>query len=442
MSLTVQSFRPKFSITVHTWRGQTFDLTGDVVSWTTTKSLAQPQGQFVIQLTANKHNGYDWYYWIQPMDYVEIRASATGRTVNGELPIIMRGFVDSTSGSFNIGQQGGPTEPRIIIQGRDFSKLLLEWQILYLWEQNNPLQGAAGPTGMGLLVLLNGQVPMQNESLNALCHQLFDALVTKMAVQPVQSLIDAVPDLEAAFSFPDYETWLMTVASYSGSFWNLFSYLASPPFGELFVWDAPNGPQLVGRMTPYKTYDGVTPSPGKALEPTITIDQSEIQAYQFGRTDNDVYTYYLTWGDATVVNSNLGQAAYALEPGNGVPTSNANLYGTRPLIIDSPWLSPLSGAQQGKPNNNAFTQAVDMNKWLMAVMKDNPRFEQGTFTVHGHEKYAIGQYATLPQWGTEYYIAGVQHNYVQYQTWQTQLTVERGRPLGGSKVKGAVPLAN
>lgn len=82
-----------------------------------------------------------------------------------------------------------------------------------------------------------------------------------------------------------------------------------------------------------------------------------------------------------------------------------------------------------------------MNKWLMAVMRDNPRFEQGTFTVHGHEKYAIGQYATLPQWDTEYYIAGVQHNYVQYQTWQTQLSVERGRPLAGSKAKGAVPLA-
>lgn len=173
-------------------------------------------------------------------------------------------------------------------------KLLLERRILYLREQNNPLQGVAGLTGQGLLVLLqNAGVPMQNESPNALCQQLFDALVTKMAVQPIQSLIDAVPNLED-FSFPDYESWLMTVASYSGSSCNLFRYLASPPFGELFVWDAPNAPQLIGRMTRYKTYDGFTASPMKALEPTITIDQSEIQAYQLGRTDNHVYTYYLT----------------------------------------------------------------------------------------------------------------------------------------------------
>jgi len=123
--MSYTNFRPQTHVLVRTWRGSVrknveYTLTGDLVSWQTQKSLSQPQGTFAITLTANKHNGLDWSQIVKPMDYVEIRASSTGRlTSKGEYPIIMRGFVDSVTKNTAFGAQGGPTEPRIYIQGRD-----------------------------------------------------------------------------------------------------------------------------------------------------------------------------------------------------------------------------------------------------------------------------------------------------------------------------------
>src|SRR5579875_3297474 len=108
MTLQYQNFRPQCSIKVFTQTGDIYDLTGDIISWQTQKSLTQPQGTFAIQLADTKHaGGKDWTAFVSPMDYVEIRASATGtKTSQGVLPIIMRGFTDVISHSMSLGQTG------------------------------------------------------------------------------------------------------------------------------------------------------------------------------------------------------------------------------------------------------------------------------------------------------------------------------------------------
>jgi len=423
MTLTYTEFRPKTSVKVWTWRGEEYNLTGDLISWQTSKSLTQPQGTFAIQLTDAKHNGVDWAQNIQPMDYVEIRASATGSTHKGELPIIMRGFIDAASHSFSIGNTGGPMEPRVLIQGRDYSKLLLEWQVLYLWTQNNAPQMANAAAGLGLV--LNYGLPVAATSLQDFFTKTFGSMVGPIIQGLHQHWLPNIPNFVRIVDLPDYMMSSSMVQSYTGSFWNLFSYFVSPPFGELFVRDDPDYPALYARVTPYRSYIGITPSPGTELKPELNLPTAEMQSYNIGWTDNDVYTYYLTWGDQSQ-SQQITMPAYAVDSGNGVNMDNQSLYGTRPLIIDTPWVNAATGG-------NPIQIASELNQWLVQVMSGNNMFQSGNMTMQGREDYVVGKYGVVKDWDTEFYIADVNHQYTQFQRWDTSLQVVRGRPLSLSK---------
>ncbi len=300
MSLQWQDFHPKMQVTARTWRGQSYNLTNDVVQWTTQKDISQPQGSFSIYLTANSDSSGTWADKIQPMDYIEIQASATGATSGGQLPVIMRGFVDYVGISTQFGQTGGPSEPRVVIQGRDYSKLLLDWQILYLWTQN--IANSAEQQTLGLdYYMLNQGLNTGVETLNQLFQNAFKVLVDPIFSGLKSKGLSNIPSLNLSVDFPDYEVSINAgnMLGYQGSYWNFFSYYASPPFGELFIRETESYPEMVARVTPYHTYDGKTPSPGTNLSPSITIPEVNIQSSTLGITDTDVYTYYLTWGDAT-----------------------------------------------------------------------------------------------------------------------------------------------
>lgn len=428
MTFNYVAFQPAFSILCHTMRGETYTLTGDVVSWQTQKAISQPQGTFVINLVARKRGGQTWDELLQPMDYIEIRAHENPRP--GTIPVIMRGFVDYVSKSATFAQAGGPSEPRVTIQGRDYSKLLLEWQVLYLYTMNNQLKmstaaGSALPFGL----TYNYGIPSKLMPLPTFFNELNTHLAEPI-VKGLHGYNSNVPDWRFAIDLPNWEMTTTPILSYTGSFWNLYAYFASAPFGELFIRDDEAGPTLYARMPPYKTYEGGTPPPASQIPTNITISTSEMQTYTVGRTDNDVYDYFLTWGDA-MQGVGLTMPSFATDPNNGVNTLGQSLYGPRPLIIDSTWVNPYSS--NGKKNNqNALAQASTLNVWLMNVMSENQFFKMGTFTVAGRHEYQIGQYANVAEWDEEYYIEGVSHNFVYPQLWTTQLQVVRGRPLSGT----------
>lgn len=406
------------------------------MSWQTTKALSQSQGTFTINLVARRDSKGDWSDKIEAMDFVEIRASENGSLVNGQLPIVMRGFVDFLEHSLAFGSTGGPSEPRIIISGRDYAKLLIEWQVLYLWTQNNLPQLAALNNGFGLLFNYNLQ------TVGALLDSFFDQAF-KGIVQPIvtglqNNRIPSLPSLIPSFDLPNYEMSFMQVQSYTGSFWNLFQYFISPPFGELFIWDDDTGPTMTARMTPYRSYDGYVPSPGKVLKPSITIYTTDATSYNIVKTDASVYNYFLVWGDASQLTQQT-MPAFSIDKGNGVNTAGQDLYGTRPLIVDSPWINPFDQTNTAKPNSDPFSDAAELNQWLMYTMQDNQRFKMGSMTLHGSSRYKIGQYAEIDGWNQEYYISGVSHNYQQFQTWTTQLNLVRGRPSGNITTTAPAP---
>lgn len=417
MSITYSNFSPHSTITVNTWRGDTYQLEPDLFSWFTQKSMSQ--GTFNIQLVPRR----PWDQLIQPQDYVEIRAAK--EPVSGELPIIMRGFVDSASINTQMGTTGGPGEPRIIISGTDYTKLLTMWQILYLWTQNtfkpgnkHFKQNVVQASGFGLYG--NFKIPTFSPSINAYMHTAFNNLVGQALKNLSQQGYKTFEDLTPKFSFPNYPVDGFNVASYTGSYWNLFEYITCAPFGELFVRDVSSGPEFVGRGTPYKTIDGRTPKTGNKIPNSGDI--IDIQGISIQRTDSDVYTYFLTWA-ADGQLTGVTMSVYAAGVSNGILTKKSELFGIRPLQIDTPWIQAGSNAAQ--------QNASDLNEWLAEVMGDNEQFWSGTVNCHGDPDYQIGTYRTVQEENKEFYISSVSNNY-QYNAnrWDATLQVVRGRNVG------------
>ena len=423
-------YTPATTLTIHTWRGETYEIEGDMFNWTRTKSLSQPQGTFTINLTAAKDKkGLTWADKLKPMDYVEIRASRYGTKKNGKLPIIMRGFIDDNEFATQFGTQNGPSEPRISIPGRDYAKLLLEWQILYLFTQNTFKTGgnigAIVGQSKGFGLFYNFHLPLMPTSITSFFNDSFSKLVTPILDGLKGYKYPTLPMMKGEFDFPNYPMSSLNVMSYTGSYWNLFDYFSSPPFGELFVIDTEEAPTLVSRMAPYQTVAGTTPAPGKALPVALTIEDTPV--VNISQSDSDVYTYFLTYGASTQL-VGITMPAFATGKGNGIQTKWANLYGIRPLQVDTSWIAEYDANDPTKPNANAIEIGSTLNQWLVATQGDNQLWWNGTIEGHGNENYQIGTYIKEPSTGKTFYLAGISDNY-EYEgnQWTTQLQVVRGR---------------
>ncbi len=414
--LFYDDYIPKTTVTVYTWRGETYDLTPSLFNWQRGKYVDQSQpGTFTLNLVASQDkSGKTYADLLMPMDYVEIRASKYGKKANGKLPIIMRGFVDQATYSLSLGGSGGPQEPRIIVTGRDFTKLLIIWQVLYLWTQNTLKASGdlakieAEASGFGLY--FNFGLPLYPESIAS----FFKDMMAKM-ISPIQASMKGfkypidLPWFRGDFAFPDFPISSLNVLSYTGSYWNLLQYFASPPFGELFVWDDADGPVLTSRMAPYKTLGGSTPAPSP-LTLESEGDFHNVSAINISRSDTDLYTYFLTYGASTQL-VGLTMPVYVTGSGNGVITPVAGLFGVRPYTVDTSWIGEYDSSDPGKPNSNAIQIGDTLNKWLVDVMGGMQYFWSGNIACHGDENYRIGTYRTLTQRKQDYYIASIQDTF-------------------------------
>lgn len=416
------AYTPSTTITCRTWRGETYDLTVDLYAWTRSKSLSQPQGTFTLELVPRLDaKGKMWTDKIEPMDYIEIQASRFGK----QNKTILRGFVDTVNLATAFGTTGGPSEPRITISGRDYAKLLLEWQILYLFTsnigKNQTAQLAAQSLGFGLYY--NFHLPITPTSITSFFHTAFSKMVDPI-FSGLSHYFASLPAMIPNFDFPDFPMASLNVLSYTGSYWNLFEYLSSPPFGELFVADTERGSELVGRLAPYRTNKGVTPSPATALTTVTTLE--DMTASNLSKSDTDLYNYFLTYGASTQL-VGLSMPAFVTGKHNGVLLQNKNLYGVRPLQIDTSWIAEYDAGNPKKPNTNAIGIGSTLNEWLIQTQGENETFWSGTFNGHGNENYQIGTYVHDPFSNKTFYLTGINDSYdYEANQWTTQLTVIRG----------------
>lgn len=472
-TLQIAPFAPRTQVIVKTWRGETYDLTAPgqnaFVSWSTRKTT-NAAGQFTLILTAVRDaKGRSLAEKILPMDYVEIRAGA--QPTSGELPVVMRGFVDSSVETLSFPSVEGGPDRRVVIQGTDFTKLFLISQVQYIWQLNPEAYALAlaSPffTSNGLDYIFGTNLLSQsNITLDRYIRTLNEKVLSFFTSRLKKRFRSDLPSLKTRLTVPDAPLVAPTfVESFTGSVWNLYTYYQSPPWGEMFILDLPDAPTLVFRIAPYTDIHGRFPEGllgnlgEKGRFPELSLSPAEVQSFQVGRTDQSVYNFYFTEGDSNLVQTLSQPFFYTAGIGQGVVVSpegvnpygerpsnpildrkSLDLYGFRSLVEQTPWFSGyIANVKKngGGQNTDIFQSiqslAAEMTWWLYRVNKDNAEFLSGTITCHGREDFLVGSYIVTEDITHEgkqiFYIQSVEHTFTQFETWTTTLGVARGRLL-------------
>lgn len=461
-TISINEFNPRFSIVVYTKSGYVYDLTNDVESCTTTKSISQSSGQFTINLSGRRLYGVAgvtpgarWTDVITPLDYIEIQGSPDG---SRPLSMIMRGVVNSPTESVNFGPTGGPPEPLCVISGSDMTYLLMMWQVIYMWTISS--KGALAENYPTLGLYLNYGFPLYTKSFEDLLNNFKKGMVEPV----VKNYREFIPKFDG-FKYingmqGNVGISLMTVNSQNGPYWSFLQYYASPPFGECFVEDFDDSSYIVVRFPPYTDIYGTMENPSKtpsSLFNAVQLNTANIRNLQLGRTDADQYTYFFTYGDASQVKGANNAVFVSNQPRIGKKvkstSSSANpiwktglgsLYGPRALLVDTPLVQiyDLSSLTSKQPlsdatiNTNFQQEALELNTWLYHVMKDNADFVQGQMEVEGSADYRVGINIEIPQSNQTFYLSAVQHTITgpgsAEPDWNSQLSLVRGRALDNS----------
>ena len=461
-TFSINEFSPIFSIIAYTREGYVYDLTNDVESCTTTKSISQSSGKFTLNLSGRKlYNvagvlpGSRWADVIKPLDYIEIQGSPNSST---PMSMIMRGVVNDLAESVTFGPTGGPPEPICVIDGSDMTYLLMMWQVIYMWTISS--KGALAENYPTLGLYLNYGFPLYVNDFQELLDN-FQKYMSEPLVKSYRKFIKKFDGFKYINGMQgNVGVSLMTVNAQNGSYWAFLQYYASPPFGECFVCDFDDSSYIVVRFPPYTDIYGVMESPSKvppSLFNAVQVDMSNVRNLQLGRTEADQYTYFFTYGDASQVTGANNAVFVSNQPimGKNVQsTSNSanpiwktglgELYGPRALPIDTPLVQiyDLSGLTANTPlskakiSTNFLQEARELNTWLYHVMKDNAEFVQGQMEVQGSPDYRIGINLEIPEINQTYYISSVQHTITGPGSaeveWNTQLSLVRGRALDNS----------
>lgn len=445
---------PRTQVDVEAWTPQGRywhdTLMGDLKTIQTSKTTHAPYGTWAMTFTMREDQDGSWADKLPYRTHVVIRAGLGA----GQPPILMRGLVDMPGQTMQL--PGAPQGPQreVTVSGRDFGAILADWQILYLWgidPMATFLQANMGGADL-LAAQLGLSTGEQNPAtlLTAFCQKL----VNGTAIAGLQSTMPSIPAIQPQITLPSaYQVNFLSVQPWQGAYSNFIDYFASPPWGENFVFDAPDAPQLIVRQTPYKSYtSGQYPLPYSG--PTgffsdVMVPAGQVTAHDLTiNSAQQLYTYYATTPDlASSLAQSYAEFFYVTATGQtqqhhtqaqvvgGNPfydVTKAKLWGIRPLQLTTPWVSTVQSAL-----TQAQTTVAKLNTWLVDVYRDNDRFVGGNVTVHGNPAYTIGRYAVFEP-GTitsdkqpwEGYIQSVAHTLdisSNHATWQTNLGLVRGR---------------
>lgn len=449
----IKDYRPVARITyyAHAYGGRVFHLEPELIQITTQKAMGQPYGTFSIQLVDRVGtDGLTWQQRAQMMDYIEIYMGNDDQHV----PIVMRGVVHNAQRIFDIPQQGGP-ERYTQINGYDLGYLFTANRVRYLW-QFDPTAIVAEQYQLSAVFGLGLGPYTPDQFMTA----VLDKIVNKTGIAVMQKATPQLPTFIYRGDLPDeYQLSLVVIQAFTGQYWNLMNYFASAPFSELFYIDTPEGPTLFYRQPPYRDLDG---SPlgvyqaSSATLPTVTVALSDKKTHALGKSASEMYCFYMVYSDQTALNQG-GSYNYAPffggqarndyipsavtgsvgvnKPSNPIYDKDIEArFGFLDLNINTPFISayPASATKQQATAwaSGVSSISVSMNTWLYHAMRHNHAFESGEITVHGDPDLTIGRYILVPEWQEEFYVTGVNHTFIQYQSWETDVTVIRGYAYG------------
>lgn len=436
-------------------RGQLGNPNNDILSITVSKDLTNPVGDWQIRFVPTDINGENWFDRIDIFSYIEIKLKGGGDVKE---KMVMRGIVDNIEKE----EEYSSTVPSrtITVSGRDFGALLTDIQVYwvpgidpkrYLLKM---LNWAADGTPFHLLTA--------QETFNIFFTYWKDMVSITVGETRV-SLIDKV-DTRAESWIKNGKTTNIHLISYQGPqgtpWWNLFSEYQDKPFHEIFIYDDDDFCRLI--MRPSRLLD-TTGNYNKRvseliqddimypLHPYFEVIDSEKIGFTIAKSGSSIYSYYITIPKVQMLSKESIQSIGLLKAGgnpkecknpyfavdDNLP-SCINRYGFRPLEAGIMFMNTDQGEIGNDPPENTYevkqvreynkVKSDNLNLTMVAWFLANPLFRSGNMVIRGTNVPIIGTYVLDKGEGMEYYVEGVTHEFINFESYKTTLRLTRGQP--------------
>lgn len=446
---TVRNFNPWAQVRLFSRStGQDYDfaisgsVSGDMLSLDTNKTLSDPAGTWSITLNPRRFaqggRNVTWADIFSRNDYCEI---TMGLWHDAPGVVVMRGFVDHCHKLDSADPQRGLPARRVLVSGRDFGKLWLDFKVFYLAEAGQ----TAGNQNTNLIQINWGILPGMKTPNSFLADIYAKLLLPRIARR--QQLNPHLPSPTVVCEVPDIfqiDTRQQNFIAYSGSLWNIMEMFRSPPFTEFLIRDVPgaDAPEIRWRWAPLTRLGNRLALPWTAHPPVRTLHADELSRYDVDASDNERYTYF--WAPPGQYGANITGLVTGkyLAPGY-IDGEGIDLwYDYKPLepafnmyrinTSDDP------ADDDPKKSEPIWTSQIKQNvQWLADVMLPNDIFLSGPLQTHLRPDIAIGEYLDVPEEGTRFYVEGVSHSLVFSGKPQvsTMLRVTRGQRLDGKDTR-------
>ena len=370
----------------------------DVVSVQTTRDMGADAPTFSIILSRRNR----WDKFVRPNDLLEIKMSRPPE----RLTTVFVGLVDDCRKSISL--QGDTPTRTVTVTGRGLNKALIVFDMGIVPE-------ADFSTSIGWLV--SKGITLAGATVDQVLRSVWDT-IARPFINYKWSNSSSYFDKVATIFLSKPKMVLLddsNLLNYQGSLWSFFKEVSEEPFYETFWEVIEDVPTFISRPTPFnkdtwsdlKTYD---------------ITDNNVVYEELGVSDLETYTLYSVGAKATFSDSDpyktFGKFPLWYPP-------YFDKYGIRRLHKESAYLAVAEATDASSPELMQTLQE-DLFNWNIK----NNSFLNGILILKGEARYTIGsklKYTSIED-GTEYvfYITSVSHNFVNFGSYTTQLSVTRG----------------
>lgn len=457
---------------------------GDSGSWQITMPFRPPPADVLASASiVNAYGPYQgplsWADVISPMDHVTI---ALFSPAGGE--IVMRGFVDNVGES--VSDESGTPVRRVVIVGRDYTKLLLQSRLYFLEgltqldimtrfnngaaKLNQQSGGTSPPTvtpdKTGASVQMTGLT--SEDIMSILTTEFFESQIQDMIqgfapalLAPNISTPGGVLLLDGISDDPlnaDLQTFNPVVYPENSEPFihlkDLYDNYQHNPWRELYFDDIGLNSYLIYRPTPWLDMDGnFVQLPDTAVLQSLPapheIDDAVLITVSLGRNDAQVANFIATYSAIfqgltealKTIGSKLESFSTSTNPAiikigdNSAPSSYLQ-YGFRLLEIHTPYFDiseGLTDEQHASQITKISQIAASWNQRLVDAYGHAELLETGSITIKGDSSIHIGHYITLTgRTAARFYVEGVTHIF--------RVPVEAGQVSGSGSFTTALDL--
>ena len=445
-----------------------FGINDFVTSVSTSHSIGQQAGQFSIGLlpirikTSTDSVTHTWGELLKPMDYVEITMArrrtwvgADDKKIKDEMMqeedpatkgllkqsnpnvpyVVLRGFITNVRVVDSVDPQNGIPRRRVMVNGQNFGKLWLLYQIFLLQENNEQIIPKYGNL---FTRANNGGFLTPAQFLGVTYGAIFRPQLELYAGTAPTALRERVRKHKVYCDVPSDGRYVISSQNLplnpsGGPLESFVRTFVTQPYMEFYTYDEPwpgGTPVTIWRWAPLVNRANRFPLPDHIYgSPAVRqLHAYEIQEHDIGNSDNDAYTYY--WGGMTQSTGMLATGARQQSPGY-LDTGKFRIYGYRPLIPDMK-LTNLWSIQDPAiaTDPNAYKRTLDnLTNWLAQCFEHNVDNMEGQIICNGRPDIHVGEYLDVPEAGYRYYVENVSHELVVGQGFTTNLTVTRGLPM-------------